>query len=75
MFNSGAGTIGNYDECSFAVNGIGTFRGNERSKPVIGNKGIQTEIEEVKISFTFPMHKEKEILNILKENHPVFICV
>jgi dinuclear metal center YbgI/SA1388 family protein len=70
LFKSGAGTIGNYDECSFYVKGIGTFKGNESSNPMIGNKGIQTEIEEVKISFTFPMHKEKEILNILKENHP-----
>jgi len=70
LFNSGAGTIGNYDECSFAVNGIGTFRGNDKSNPVIGSKGIQTEVKEVKISFTFPMHKETEILNALKINHP-----
>jgi dinuclear metal center YbgI/SA1388 family protein len=70
LFNSGAGTIGNYDECSFSVEGIGTFKGDKNSAPVIGIRGTQTEIEEVKISFTFPIHKEKEILNTLKENHP-----
>ena len=70
LFNSGAGTIGNYDECSFAVNGIGTFKGNDSSNPVIGSKGVQSKIEEVKVSFTYPLHKEKEILNTLKSNHP-----
>jgi len=70
LFECGAGTIGNYDQCSFVVKGIGTFTGNKNSNPVIGSRGIQTKVEEVKISFTFPMHKEKEILNTLKENHP-----
>ena len=70
LYISGAGTIGNYDECSFSVKGIGTFKGNSKSNPVIGKKGIQTKIEEVKVTFTFPAHKEQEILQTLKINHP-----
>ena len=70
LYISGAGTIGNYDECSFSVKGIGTYKGNSKSNPVIGKKGIQTKIEEVKVTFTFPAHKEQEILQTLKINHP-----
>ena len=36
MSESGAGKIGNYEECSFRVYGKGTFRGNELSNPSIG---------------------------------------
>ena len=70
LFKSGAGSIGNYDQCSFSVKGIGTFKGNDKSNPLIGIKVKHTKIEEVKVSFTFPAHKKQEILNILKLNHP-----
>lgn len=33
---SGAGVIGNYDRCSFRVEGTGTFLGNKRSSPPSG---------------------------------------
>jgi len=29
LFEAGAGTIGNYDHCSFISSGIGSFKGNE----------------------------------------------
>ena len=70
LYVSGAGTIGDYDECSFTVKGIGTFKGNSKSNPVIGKKGHYTKIEEFKVTFTFPKHKELEILQTLKINHP-----
>ena len=70
LYISGAGTIGDYDECSFTVKGIGTFKGNSNSNPIIGKKGDSTKIEEVKVTFTFPTHREQEILQTLKINHP-----
>ena len=36
MFDAGAGNIGNYDHCSFQLEGTGTFRGNQDSQPTIG---------------------------------------
>src|SRR5210317_992925 len=39
LFKAGAGTIGNYDNCSFNTDGIGTYKGNEDSNPTIGEKG------------------------------------
>lgn len=46
LFNAGAGTIGNYNECSFSIEGIGTFNGGEHANPTIGRKGeLHSEAE------------------------------
>lgn len=70
LFEAGAGNIGNYDNCSFSTNGIGSFKGNEDSNPTIGEKGITHYEEETKISVTFQKHLEKNILNNLFKYHP-----
>ncbi|NRA93880.1 MAG: Nif3-like dinuclear metal center hexameric protein [Psychroserpens sp.] len=48
LFDAGAGNIGNYDHCSFNVDGKGTYKGNEASNPTIGEKGIVHEENETK---------------------------
>ena len=37
LHNAGAGILGNYENCSFSIEGKGTFKGNELSKPNIGD--------------------------------------
>ena len=69
LFDAGAGNIGNYDLCSFNVDGKSTFRGNEDSNPVFGKKGEHTKREETKISVIFESKNESAILKALKENH------
>ncbi|GAB2767617.1 Nif3-like dinuclear metal center hexameric protein [Salinimicrobium soli] len=70
LFAVGAGSIGNYDNCSFNVNGSGSFKGNEDSNPVIGKKGETHFEEETQIGITFPKHLEKAVLNALFKAHP-----
>jgi len=70
MFNIGAGAIGNYDQCSFNVNGIGTFNGNENSNPTIGTAGITQEEPEIKLTITFAKHLESKLLQTLFKIHP-----
>ncbi len=70
LFNAGAGNIGNYDRCSFNLEGNGTFRGNEISNPVIGEKGKIHQERETQISVTFESKNENSILKALKNNHP-----
>ena len=70
LFAAGAGSIGNYDHCSFNSLGSGSFRGNEESNPTIGRKGEVHYEEEVQIGITFPKHLEKGILKALFESHP-----
>ena len=69
LFNIGAGSIGNYNDCSFNVEGYGTFNGNHNSNPTKGEKGtIHTE-EETQISVAFPKHLESKILQTLFKTH------
>ncbi len=70
LFNAGAGSIGNYDHCSFNVNGFGTYRANENTNPTIGEKGIIHTEKETCISVIFEKHLESILLKTLFENHP-----
>lgn len=69
LFEAGAGNIGNYENCSFNSTGIGTYKGNENSNPVIGNRGELVMAEEIKIEVTFEKHLQGKILNTLFSNH------
>ncbi|MDD7886683.1 Nif3-like dinuclear metal center hexameric protein [Flavivirga sp. 57AJ16] len=69
LFNVGAGSIGNYSDCSFNVEGYGTFKGNESSNPTKGEKGkTHTEIE-TKVTFTYAKHLEPTVINTLFDAH------
>ncbi len=70
LFEAGAGSIGNYDNCSFNLNGNGSFRGNEDSDPVVGKKGELHFEEETQIGITFPKHLKNAVLKALFEAHP-----
>ena len=69
LFSAGAGNIGNYDLCSFDVEGKSSFRGNKDSNPSFGKKGELSKREEVKISIVFESKNESSILKALKSNH------
>jgi dinuclear metal center YbgI/SA1388 family protein len=70
LFNAGAGNIGNYESCSFNINGEGTYMGNEDSNPVIGKKGELHTENETAISVTFKKHLESHVLKTLFDAHP-----
>ena len=70
LFAAGAGDIGNYSECSFSVEGIGTFKGSDESNPVIGERGIRHSEPEQKIEVILPAYRESAILSALIEAHP-----
>ncbi|GAA0725393.1 Nif3-like dinuclear metal center hexameric protein [Aquimarina litoralis] len=69
LFEAGAGTIGNYDNCSFSSEGIGTFRALENANPSIGELGETHQEKETQIQITYPKHCEGEILKTLFNNH------
>ena len=69
LFENGAGTIGNYDHCSFNSKGFSTYKGNDDSNPVIGKKGELVIGDEVRIEVTFKKHQQDGILKALFENH------
>lgn len=70
LFEAGGGNIGNYEECSFNMEGQGTFKGNENSNPVLGEKGKLHYEGETQINITYPKHVENSLLKSLQTNHP-----
>lgn len=70
LFEAGAGEIGNYSNCSFNLEGYGTFKGNDDSNPTIGEKNLLHTENETQINVIFPKHLEGSIVSTLKKNHP-----
>ncbi len=70
LFEAGAGVISNYDHCSFNLDGLGTFRGNEQSNPVVGKRGEEAHEPETRIEVILPRHLEQQVLRQLKAAHP-----
>jgi dinuclear metal center YbgI/SA1388 family protein len=69
LFKAGAGKIGNYEDCSFNSQGIGTYMGNQNSNPAIGEKFEFVEAQEIKIEVTFEKYLQSKILKALFANH------
>lgn len=70
LFSAGAGSIGNYDACSYNILGEGTFRAGDNANPYIGEVGkIHTE-QEMRIEVVLPMFKQNEVLRALLAVHP-----
>ncbi len=70
LFAAGGGVISNYSECSFSVEGKGTFKPGENTHPFSGERGKRAQENEVKIEIIFPAWLQQNMLEALKENHP-----
>ncbi len=70
LFEAGAGSIGNYDECSFNIEGLGTFRPGENTSPFEGIAGKRSEVAEIRLEVIMETYKERQILAALKSTHP-----
>ncbi len=70
LFNTGAGNIGNYTECSFNLVGEGQYRGNEASNPVKGEKGKLHTENELRIEVIFENYRQNQIISALLAAHP-----
>lgn len=70
LFDAGGGSIGNYDNCSFNLQGEGSFKPNEQANPVIGKRGEVHLEEETQIGLIYPAHLEKKLLQSLFSSHP-----
>ncbi len=69
LFKVGAGNIGNYSNCSFNTDGLGSYQANENANPTLGEKGKTHYENETQISVTFPKHLESRILKTLFKTH------
>lgn len=70
LHEAGAGQIGNYKNCSFRTEGIGTFMPNEMANPTTGKANEQEFVKETRVEVIFPTYLESTIIGSLRKSHP-----
>ncbi|MBI1183374.1 Nif3-like dinuclear metal center hexameric protein [bacterium] len=70
LFDAGAGHIGNYDQCSFSAEGLGTFRANEQALPFVGTTGKQHHEPEYRLEVVLHTAKRRKVIEALLNAHP-----
>ena len=70
LFSAGAGHIGNYSDCSFSTNGLGTFKPEGGSNPSVGSVGERSNEQESKIEVIVPTDLQNQVITQLMSVHP-----
>jgi hypothetical protein len=68
-FEAGAGRIGAYTECSFAIPGQGTFHGTELAHPTVGQKGRRETVDELRLEVICPADRLAPVLAAIRARH------
>ncbi|NLY44257.1 MAG: Nif3-like dinuclear metal center hexameric protein [Clostridiaceae bacterium] len=70
MAGAGAGWIGDYSDCTFMVQGIGTFKPLEGTNPFIGSKGQLEKVNEYRLETIVPEEKVNGVIKSMLQAHP-----
>lgn len=70
MSEAGAGVIGDYEMCSFRIDGTGTFRARRGAKPFVGKVGNYEKVKEVRLEMIAPRWRVDEVVTRMIEAHP-----
>ena len=70
LYQVGAGSVGNYKNCSYELAGEGSFTPLENASPYIGEENIRSKVHEKKIELLCPKAKIKRIIDTIYETHP-----
>ena len=70
MCDAGAGFIGNYSNCTFSSEGVGTFLPLEETKPYLGKQGVLEQAQEVRLETIVPNSLLHTVLEAMKKAHP-----
>jgi len=70
VFAAGAGVIGEYEHCSWSVEGRGTFLGREGTSPAVGEPGRDEEVDEVRFEAVFPRQLRRAVVEAYVSAHP-----
>ncbi len=69
MFAAGAGQIGQYSQCSFRLEGTGTFFGSDASNPTVGQKGRREEVSEWRLEALCPEERVSAVIDAMRGAH------
>lgn len=70
LATAGAGNIGDYQLCSFATRGTGTFMGGEGTKPAIGEPGRVESVSECRLEMVCSRKSLAIAIETLRGFHP-----
>lgn len=70
LYAAGAGQIGQYKNCSFQLQGVGTFMPTDLADPFLGEPNEQTFVDEVRVEMIFPTPLKNNLLKELFQVHP-----
>lgn len=70
IFETGAGSIGNYSHCSWETNGIGQFLPLEGANPTLGAIGEIEKVEELRVEILCQKENIALAVEALKNSHP-----
>ena len=68
-FEAGAGRIGAYVECSFAIPGEGTFFGTDETNPTVGERGRRMTVPELRLEFVCPASRLAAVVAAIRARH------
>ena len=70
LFAAGAGVIGEYEHCSWAVEGQGTFFGRAGTDPTLGQAGRDEAVSELRLEVVFPRRLKRRVTSAYVAAHP-----
>lgn len=70
VFETGAGSLGNYSHCSWETAGMGQFKPLAESKPAIGDKNQINQVEELRVEILCSEQNIQNAVDQMKSSHP-----
>ncbi len=70
LFKAGAGTIGNYQQCCWQVQGVGQFMPLSGSTPHIGEQNNLERVNEWRVEMVVEESVIETVIATLKQAHP-----
>ncbi|MFC1499915.1 Nif3-like dinuclear metal center hexameric protein [Candidatus Zixiibacteriota bacterium] len=67
---AGAGVIGNYEECSFTIAGVGSYRPTSGARPLVGEVGQMEHVNEQRLEMLVPEAVVDQAIEALRLHHP-----
>ena len=69
VFAAGAGTIGQYEQCSYRTTGTGTFFGTETANPAVGQRGRREHVSEYRFEVIVPDARVSSVVAAMRAAH------
>ncbi|AQU79152.1 Nif3-like dinuclear metal center hexameric protein [Planococcus faecalis] len=70
FIKAGAGTIGDYEGCSYTLSGTGRFRPTAKAKPFIGEAGEMEVTAESKVEVVVRKNEKDRVIKAMLAAHP-----